>query len=80
MPKTSIYTCVNTTSGIMMKFWLITMDDCYLVRYDEYKVQVMSTQYQFYYSKLFLVFIVLLIGIGVYLRWRNKRITNYARA
>ena len=73
MPQTSIFTCLNQSTGVMMKFWLIEVDDCYLIRGDQYDTGVVlpSTEYKFSYSSLSLVFVFLLGLLGVYLKYKR---------
>lgn len=70
MTSTSIYKCFDQSSGILKEYWLVELDDCYVIRYD-YK-PMNFVVYNPYYGILYIVAIMPFVGYIFYLKMIKK--------
>lgn len=43
MPQTLVYKCTDLQKGLLRKYWMVTLDDCFAIRYDSYSVDITYT-------------------------------------
>lgn len=71
MTKVKIYECTNITSAILRQYWLIDLQKCFIIQFDDYQI---DTYYTITFNPYILLFnsIVITICLILYYFYQKK--------
>lgn len=70
MEQTMVYKCYDAPTYTAKKYWLVHLDMCYVIRYDEIKMEVYYTETK---SSFYFIGLIVLVLMSLYWHLRRKK-------